>query len=114
MAKSKCSQVVAYHYGITIACLGASLKKLNTKQEALSGAVQREGERLNEERAGHKVEQMISMPNIYRTNWDRVREEMAAIGVRSASGEAPGVRRNSGRARVGRFSATKRDSGRGS
>ena len=62
----RCSEAVVNHYGVTFACLGASLEKLNTKQEALSGAVQREGERLNEERAGHKVEQMISVTNIYR------------------------------------------------
>ena len=57
---------------------------------------------------------MISVPNNYRTKLDRAQEEMAAIGVRSAGGEAPGVRRSSGRTRVGRFSATKRDLGRGS
>ena len=86
---------------MTFACLGSSLEKLNTKQETLSGALQREGERLNEERAGHRVEQMISVTNIYRyvimmvsvvltsasmsrTKLERVREDMAAIGARSA------------------------------
>ena len=95
----QCSEAVVNHYGVTFSCLGSSLEKLNTKQEALSGAVQREGERLNEERAGHRVEQMISVTNIYkwvsvtmmivlimffRTKLDRVREDMAAIGARSA------------------------------
>ena len=95
----QCSEAVVNHYGVTLSCLGSSLEKLNTKQEALSGAVQREGERLNEERAGHRVEQMISVTNIYkwvsvtmmivlimffRTKLDRVREDMAAIGARSA------------------------------
>ena len=67
---------------VTFACLGASLEKLNTKQEAVSGAVQREGERLNKERAGYKVEQ-TSVTNIYRTKFERVREDMAVI-ARSA------------------------------
>ena len=40
---AQCSEAVVNHYGVTFACLGASLEKLNTKQEALSGAVQREG-----------------------------------------------------------------------
>ena len=95
----QCSEAVVNHYGVTFSCLGSSLEKLNTKQEALSGAVQREGERLNEERAGHRVEQMISVTNIYkwvsvtmmivlimffRTKLDRVREDMAALGARSA------------------------------
>ena len=95
----QCSEAVVNHYGVTFSCLGSSLEQLNTKQEALSGAVQREGERLNEERAGHRVEQMISVTNIYkwvsvtmmivlimffRTKLDRVREDMAAIGARSA------------------------------
>ena len=39
----RCSEAVVNHYGVTFACHGASLEKLNTKQEALSGAVQREG-----------------------------------------------------------------------
>ena len=51
---------------MTFSCLGSSLEKLSTKQEALSEAVTREGERLNGERAGHKVEQMISVTNIYK------------------------------------------------
>jgi len=80
----QCSEAVVNHYGVTFSCLGSSLEKLNTKQEALSGAVQREGERLNEERASHRVEQMISVTNIYKTKLDRVREDMAAIGARSA------------------------------
>ena len=63
---AQCSEAVVNHYGVTFACLGSSLEKLNMKQEALSSAVQREGERLNEERAGHRVEQMISVTNIYR------------------------------------------------
>ena len=45
----RCSEAVVNHYGVTFACLGASLEKLNMKQEALSGAMQREGERLIEE-----------------------------------------------------------------
>ena len=40
---AQCSEAVVNHYGVTFACLGASLEKLNTKKEALSGAVQREG-----------------------------------------------------------------------
>ena len=63
---AQCSEAVVNHYGVTFACLGASLEKLNTKQEAVSGAVQREGGRLNKERAGYKVEQ-TSVTNIYRT-----------------------------------------------
>ena len=62
----RCSEAVVNHYGVTFSCLGSSLEKLNTKQEALSSAVQTEGERLNEERAGHRVEQMISVTNIYK------------------------------------------------
>ena len=36
VARPQCSEAVN-HYWVTFACLGASLKKLNMKQEALSG-----------------------------------------------------------------------------
>ena len=39
----RCSEAVVNHCGVTFACHGASLEKLNTKKEALRGAVQREG-----------------------------------------------------------------------
>ena len=40
---AQCSEAVVNYYGVTFAGLGASLEKLNTKQEALSSAMQREG-----------------------------------------------------------------------
>lgn len=47
---AQCSEAVVNHNGVTFACPGASLEKVNTK-EALSSAEQRKGERLNEKGA---------------------------------------------------------------
>ena len=80
---SQCSEAVVDHYGVTFACLGSSLEKLNSKQEVLAVRVHQEGEKLREERARHKVEQMVSITNIYRAKLVKIREEMQALTERS-------------------------------
>ena len=80
---SQCSEAVVDHYGVTFACLGSSLEKLNSKQEVLAGRVHQEGEKLREERARHKVEQMVSITNIYRAKLVKIREDMQALTERS-------------------------------
>lgn len=80
---TECSQAVVDHYGVTFSCLGSSLDKLNTKQELLAVRVNQEGEKLNEERAKHKVEQMISVTNIYRSKLVKIKEDMQAVTERS-------------------------------
>ena len=80
----ECSQAVVDHYGVTFACLGSSLEKLNTKQELLTVRVNQEGERLNEERAKHKVDQMIIMTNIYKNKLMKIKEDMQSVTERSS------------------------------
>ena len=80
---SECSEAVVDHYGVTFACLGSSLEKLNSKQEVLAVRVHQEGEKLREERARHKVEQMVSITNIYRAKLVKIREDMQALTERS-------------------------------
>ena len=80
---TECSQAVVDHYGVTFSCLGSSLDKLSTKQELLAVRVNQEGEKLNEERAKHKVEQMISVTNIYRSKLVKIKEDMQAVTERS-------------------------------
>ena len=80
---SQCSEAVVDHYGVTFACLGSSLEKLNSKQEVLAVRVHQEGEKLREERARHKVEQMLSITNIYRAKLVKIREDMQALTERS-------------------------------
>ena len=80
---SECSEAVVDHYGVTFVCLGSSLEKLNSKQEVLAVRVHQEGEKLREERARHKVEQMVSITNIYRAKLVKIREEMQALTERS-------------------------------
>ena len=80
---SQCSEAVVDHYGVTFTCLGSSLEKLNSKQEVLAVRVHQEGEKLREERARHKVEQMVSITNIYRAKLVKIREEMEAMTERS-------------------------------
>ena len=45
---SLCTAGVSNHYGVTFSCLEATLDKLNTRQEILTVAVQKEAERINE------------------------------------------------------------------
>ena len=80
---SQCSEAVVDHYGVTFACLGSSLEKLNSKQEVLAVRVHQEGEKLREERARHKLEQMVSITNIYRAKLVKIREDMQALTERS-------------------------------
>ena len=80
---SQSSQAVVDHYGITFACLGSSLEKLNTKQDLLTVRVNQEGEKLNEERAKHKVEQMISITKIYKNKLMKIKEDMQSVTERS-------------------------------
>ena len=80
---SQCSEAVVDHYGVTFACLGSSLEKLNSKQEVLAVRVHQEGEKLAEEQAKHKVDQMVSITNIYRAKLVKIREEMEALTERS-------------------------------
>ena len=83
-AISMCSEGVVNHYGVTFGCLGASLEKLNTKQEILTVAVQKEGERLNEGRAKYGVEHMLTLTSIYRNKLVKVKEDMQILTERSA------------------------------
>merc|ERR1719397_1843798 len=82
-AVKQCSEAVVDHYGVTFTCLGSSLEKLNTKQEILAVRVSQGGEKLNDERAKHKVEQMISITNIYRNKLVKIREDMQSVTERS-------------------------------
>ena len=81
---SECSEAVVDHYGVTFTCLGSSLDKLNSKQEILAVRVHQEGEKLSEELAKHKVEQMISITNIYRNKLVKIKEDMESLTERSA------------------------------
>ena len=83
-AVSLCSQGVVNHYGVTFGCLATSLEKLNTRQEILTVAVQKEGERLNEGRAKYGVEHMLTLTSIYRNKLLRVKEDMQMLTERSA------------------------------
>lgn len=83
-AVSICSQSVVNHYGVTFGCLGATLDKLNTRQEILTVAVQKEGERLNEGRAKYGVDHMLTLTNIYRNKLVKVKEDMQILTERSA------------------------------
>ena len=83
-AVSLCSQSVVNHYGVTFGCLGASLEKLNTRQEILTVAVQKEGERLNEGRAKYGVEHMLTLTSIYRNKLVKVKEDMQMLTERSS------------------------------
>ena len=83
-AVSICSQSVVNHYGVTFGCLGSTLDKLNTRQEILTVAVQKEGERLNEGRAKYGVDHMLTLTNIYRNKLVKVKEDMQILMERSA------------------------------
>ena len=80
---SQCSEAVVDHYGVTFTCLGSSLDKLNSKQEVLAVRVHQEVETLTEELAKHKVEQMMSITNIYRNKLVKIKEEMQSLTDRS-------------------------------
>ena len=67
----------------TFTCLGSSLDKLNSKQEVLAVRVHQEVETLTEELAKHKVEQMISVTNIYRNKLVKIKEDMQSLTERS-------------------------------
>ena len=77
---SECSEAVVDHYGVTFTCLGSSLDKLNSKQEILAVRVHQEGEKLSEELAKHKVEQMISITNIYRNKLVKIKVTACGSG----------------------------------
>ena len=79
----ECSEAVVDHYGVTFTCLGSSLDKLNSKQEVLAVRVHQEVETLTEELAKHKVEQMISVTNIYRNKLVKIKEDMQSLTERS-------------------------------
>ena len=81
---SECSEAVVDHYGVTFTCLGSSLDKLNSKQEILAVRVHQEGEKLSEELAKHKVEQMMSITNIYRNKLVKIKEDMQSVTERSS------------------------------
>ena len=80
---SECSEAVLDHYGVTFTCLGSSLDKLNSKQEILAVRVHQEGEKLAEEQAKHKVDQMVSITNIYRAKLVKIKEDMQSLTERS-------------------------------
>ena len=79
----ECSEALVDHYGVTFTCLGSSLDKLNSKQEILAVRVHQEGEKLSEELAKHKVDQMISITNIYRNKLVKIKEDMQSLTERS-------------------------------
>ena len=79
----ECSEALVDHYGVTFTCLGSSLDKLNSKQEVLAVRVHQEVETLTEELAKHKVEQMMSITNIYRNKLVKIKEEMQSLTDRS-------------------------------
>ena len=64
--------------------MATSLEKLNTRQEILTVAVQKEGERLNEGRAKYGVEHMLTLTSIYRSKLVKVKEDMQMLAERSA------------------------------
>ena len=78
-----CSQAVVNHYGVTFSCLGATLDKLNTRQEILTVAVQKEGERINQGRAQYGVEHMLTLTNIYKNKLVKIKEDMQMLAERS-------------------------------
>ena len=80
---SECSEAVVDHYGVTFTCLGSSLDKLNSKQEVLAVRVHQEVETLTEELAKHKVEQMMSVTNIYRNKLVKIKEDMQSMTERA-------------------------------
>ena len=79
-----CSQSVLNHYGVTFGCLGVTLDKLNTRQEILTVAVQKEGERINEGRAKYGVDHMLTLTNIYKNKLVKLKEDMQVLTERSA------------------------------
>ena len=79
----ECSEALVDHYGVTFTCLGSSLDKLNSKQEVLAVRVHQEVETLTEELAKHKVDQMMSITNIYRNKLVKIKEEMQSLTDRS-------------------------------
>ena len=83
-AVSLCSQSVLNHYGVTFGCLGVTLDKLNTRQEILTVAVQKEGERINEGRAKYGVDHMLTLTNIYKNKLVKLKEDMQVLTERSA------------------------------
>eukprot|EP00092_Neocalanus_flemingeri_P065604 GFUD01079812.1.p1 GENE.GFUD01079812.1~~GFUD01079812.1.p1 ORF type:complete len:141 (+),score=60.84 GFUD01079812.1:56-478(+) len=82
-AVSLLSQGVVNHYGVTFGCLGTSLEKLNTRQEIVTVAVQKEGMRLNEGRAKYGVEHMLTLTNIYKNKLVKAKEDMQMLTERS-------------------------------
>jgi len=83
-AVNLCSQSVLNHYGVTFGCLGVTLDKLNTRQEILTVAVQKEGERINEGRAKYGVDHMLTLTNIYKNKLVKLKEDMQVLTERSA------------------------------
>ena len=79
----ECSEALVDHYGVTFTCLGSSMDKLNSKQEVLAVRVHQEVETLTEELAKHKVDQMMSITNIYRNKLVKIKEEMQSLTDRS-------------------------------
>ena len=79
-----CSEAVVNHYGVTFGCLGKTLEKLNSKQEVLTVGVHKEREILDKERDERRLEQMISVTNIYKTKLDKIKEDMEMLTNRSA------------------------------
>ena len=79
----ECSEALVDHYGVTFTCLGSSLDKLNSKQEVLAVRVHQEVETLTEELAMLKVDQMMSITNIYRNKLVKIKEEMQSLTDRS-------------------------------
>ena len=80
---AECSEALVDHYGVTFTCLGSSLDKLNSKQEVLAVRVHQEVETLTEELAKHKVEQMMSITNIYKNKLVKIKEDMQSLTERS-------------------------------
>ena len=80
---SKCTAAVVNDYGVTSACLEATLEKLNKKQDTFTEAINKESEKLNVGRDEHKIEHMISITNIYRSKLDKIKDEMGNLSSRS-------------------------------
>ena len=100
VARPQCSEAVN-HYWVTFACLGASLKKLNMKQEALSGfsASGRErdssrspqdsgfsvhfGSRFSRKREKRRQAKLITLNSIYRLHNTNTKEHRTKGGFHS-------------------------------
>ena len=67
---------VVNDYGVTSACLEATLEKLNKKQDTFTEAINKESEKLKVGRDEHKIEHMIGITNIYRSKLDKIKDEM--------------------------------------